>query len=400
MKGIRTDLGEALARTLAVAGPLGHEDVDLDSVVGRVLAADVSFPTDLPAASVAAMDGYAVCGAAAAGARFDVRGESRAGAPLTGVALQSSAVAVAISTGAELPATHDTVLPWEDVERSGDVIVVQRGSVSGQHVRRAGSDARRGSIAVAAGTRLAARHVAALAAAECRRVRVATRPRVLLLVTGDELRAPGTPTTPGSVVDSNTPLLAALARQAGALVSHVHVPDRDAALERAIVEARADLIVTVGGAADGEHDHVTRALAAVSAETIFRGVAIKPGKPVTLARHGAVPLLALPGNPGSAFVTFVLLGVPLLRAQQGDRAPVPPVVDAATDAELRAPRDRLSICYGALVSRGGALHFHPEPAASSGSVAAITGARALALVAAGTTVAPGDSVPVLDVDAA
>src|SRR6185295_990466 len=148
----------------------------------------------------------------------------------------------------------------------------------------------------------------------------------------------------------------------------------------------ADAVLTVGGAADGEHDHVAGALAALSAELVYRGVAIKPGKPVALAMRGAQPLFVLPGNPGSAYVTFLLLGAPLLRAMQRDGAAAPRFVRAYADAPLRGAKDRLAVLYGALATRDGATRFVPHPAAASGAVPPIAFASALALVDAGTTV--------------
>ena len=286
---------EALALALAVPPLDGAERVGLADLPGRVLAEELAYASDLPAFDHAAMDGYAVVGAAAAGACFVVDGESRAGAPLQAALTDHAAPrAVAISTGAMLPAGMDTVIPWEDVSREDARILVTRDARGGQHVRRAGEDARSGSLALGRGTRLSGRHVALLATLERTHALVAPRPRVLVLATGDELRDAGSPDRPGAIVDSNGPMLAALVRQAGGIPVADRVLDRPGALDLALT-ARAgfDAVVTIGGAADGDHDHVTSALRSLGAETIFRGVSIKPGKPVALARLGACPVLAL-----------------------------------------------------------------------------------------------------------
>jgi molybdopterin molybdotransferase len=297
-----------------------------------------------------------------------------------------------------LPAVLDTVVPWEDVAREGDALVLTRGARSGQHVRRAGEDARRGSPALTAGTRLSSRHLALLATLERDRALVAARPRVAVVCTGDELRDPGTPARPGSIVDSNGPMLAGFVRQAGGSPSVHRVPDREGALEQALAALRADhdAIVTVGGAAEGKHDHVVPALERLGGALVFRGVSIKPGKPVALATLGALPVLAMPGNPGSAFVTFALLGLPLLRAMQGDRAPRAALARAPLAGAVRGAADRDVIVYGALRD----CAFHPGGAAPSGSIPGLAGASALARIPAGTSLREGDAVETIDVERA
>ena len=395
----RSSLDEAQSLALRSAGPLGAESEPAGEALGRVLAEHVYYPAPSPPFDHAAMDGYAIAGAAAEGATFTVRGESRAGVPARAVAERGSAVT--ISTGATLPEGTDTVVPWEQVAREGDTVRLIAAAHAGQHVRRAGEDAAAGSLAVAMGTRIGPRHLGALAVAERATVRVTRRPRVLLAITGDELRAPGATDAPGLIVDSNGPMLGALATRAGASVERVRVRDSADALRRFLVDAigRADLIATVGGAADGEHDHVARVLRELEAETLFRGVAIKPGKPVGLSLLRGVPVLTLPGNPGSAYVTFALLGLPVLRALAGETSPVRGV-RARLSAPLSAPRDRLAIHYGTLEVREGTLTFTPVRSAASGSVPGVASASALALVPAGAALGVGDLVDAVDLDVA
>ncbi|GAB4201270.1 MAG: molybdopterin molybdotransferase MoeA [Sandaracinaceae bacterium] len=398
----RLALDEAIDRTVAIAPRLAPVPLALDDAAGHVLAEALVFGAPLPPFDHAAMDGYAIRGPADAGRRFVVRGESRAGAPASSVELGA---AIAISTGAAVPDGLDTVVPWEDVSREGDEIVLQRAARAGQNVRRAGEDARAGASAIASGTRLSGRHMALLATLERREVLVAPAPRVAILCTGDELRDPGTPPRPGTIVDSNGPMLRALVRQAGGTAESVRVPDRPGALEEALasLRERVDAIVTVGGAADGKHDHVMPALETLGACVAFRGVSIKPGKPVALAQLGALPVLALPGNPGSAFVTFVLLGLPLLRAMQGDARARAERSWAVLERPLRAPVDRDAIVYGALRSAPEAVterRFAPGPPASSGSIPGLAMASALGLVPAGASLREGDRLAVIRVDEA
>jgi molybdopterin molybdotransferase len=398
----RLALDEALDRTIALAPRLAPILVPLDAAAGRVLAEDLSFGAPLPPFDHAAMDGYAIRGAAEVGRRFPVRGESRAGSPATAVEADAAMV---ISTGAAVPDGLDTVVPWEDVTREGDAIVLQRPARVGQNVRRAGEDARAGARAVERGTRLRGRHAALLATLERSEVLVAPAPRVAILCTGDELRDPGEPARAGAIVDSNGPMLRALVRQAGGTPESVRVTDRRGALEAALAERRdrVDAVITVGGAADGEHDHVMPALEAMGARTAFRGVSIKPGKPVALAQLGTVPVLVLPGNPGSAFVTFVLFGLPLLRAMQGDARARPERFWAVLERPLRAPADRDAIVYGELRSAPEAVterRFAPSPAAPSGSIPGLAAASALGLVRAGASLREGDRLAVFRVDEA
>lgn len=405
----RISLEEAVERALRAAGPrgaeqlgagqLGAEQLGAGEALERVLAEDVRYTTALPPFDYAAMDGYAIAGAADEDATFRVSGESRAGVPAVGLA--GAGEAVAISTGAALPAGTDTVVPWEQVERVGDSVRLRAAAQLGQHIRRAGEDAAAGALAVAKGTRLGPRHLAALAVAERAVVSVSRRPRVLLAITGDELRDAGAADGHGLIVDSNGPMLAALATRAGATVVRVRVPDSADALRAFLDEAAssAKLVATVGGAADGEHDHVARVLGELGAETLFRGVAIKPGKPVGLARLRGIPILTLPGNPGSAYVTFALLGLPLLRALTGETHPVRRV-RARLAAPLRAPADRCAIHYGALDVRESTIYFVPARNAASGSVPGVATASALALVPAGASLAAEALIDAIDLDVA
>jgi molybdopterin molybdotransferase len=176
------------------------------------------------------------------------------------------------------------------------------------------------------------------------------------------------------------------------------------AIDRASHEA--DLVISVGGAADGKHDHVLPVLDALGARTIFRGVAIKPGKPVALATRTrshdgrTVPVLALPGNPGSAFVTFTLFGLTLLRTMHGESSPSRPRPRIRSVSSLRCANDRDVLAYGALEVREGELVFVPAPAATSGSIPGLASAGALAIVRTGMPIAAGGLVEVVDVERA
>lgn len=400
----RIPLDDAIRRTLDAAPRLGVERCALADLPGRVLAEDLTFPGDLPPFDYAAMDGYAIAGGASVGASFVVRGESRAGVPAAEV---DRAAALTISTGAAIPSGVTTVIPWEDVTREGDTITLTRDARRGQHVRLRGEDARSGALAIALGTRLGPRHLALIATIERASASVHRRPRVAVLCTGDELRDPGSPPRPGAIVDSNGPMLAALITQAAGTSTVVRVADTTDALREAITRALDDhdVIVTVGGAADGKHDHVFPVLDALGADTVFRGVAIKPGKPIALARltrgERSIPVVALPGNPGSAFVTFTLVGLPLLRAMQGDSRPTPQRARHRTTRAIKSASDRDVLAYGSLtLEADGGQRFAPSPPATSGSVPGLASASAIAIVPMGAPMNADDLVEVLEVERA
>ena len=391
---MRVSLEAALALTVArgQACQVGIETVPVQEAAGRVLREDVVFPNELPPFSYAQMDGYALCTQEGPGSRLRVEGESRAGRP----EFSTTRAAIAISTGAMTPPQTHAVVPWEHVERVQDTITLKQPVQPGQFIRRAGDDARAGDPVASSGTRLELTHIPALAVAERASVAVARRPTVALFLTGDELRAPGAPDTLGSIVDTNGPMLVALLRSVGAHIVGVHhVADIEGALEPLLLDCTADVLITVGGAAEGNHDHVASALAHIGAAWVFRGVAIKPGKPVGLAERGASTLIALPGNPGSALVTAMLFVLPLLAAMEGEDAAGPHFTPAIASTPLACADDRIVIHYGAVRGVDGLARFQAAKGAASGSVAGLLTAQSLAFVPIGAAVPAGGVVPTL-----
>jgi molybdopterin molybdotransferase len=318
---------EALARIIALGSPpLPSIAAPLDECDGRVIGEDLVAPADLPGFDYSSMDGYALRAHDLAGEppyRIDVRGESRTGAVPGALAPNT---AMRIFTGAALPEGADAVVMQENVAREGDVAVITSRARVGQNVRKRGEDLRAGSIAIAKGTRLRPAHLALGASLDRAEIAVARRPEVAFLATGDELRRPGTDAVPGTIPESNTVALRAMARRAGARAkAYPYVRDDRAATERAFAAAlgEADVVVTIGGVSVGDHDLVRPALEAVGVKLDFWRVAIKPGKPLAIGTKDRTIVLGLPGNPASAMVTFALFGMPLLRALQGDANPVP-----------------------------------------------------------------------------
>lgn len=316
-------VAEALARVLAsVSGPVEAETVTLAQAAGRMLAADIVATRTQPPFPASAMDGYAVqsADAAVAGASLRVIGASAAGHGFT--KRIGPGEAVRIFTGAPVPEGADAILIQEDAEVEGTTVRVVEPVEPKRFIRRAGLDFTAGETLLTAGLTLDARRLALAAAAGHPRLSVRRRPRVAILATGDELVEPGATPAWDQIVASNSLALGALATEAGAEIIDLGIAaDDHAALEgafRRAREARADLLITLGGASVGDHDLVQAALAREGLELGFWRVALRPGKPLMHGRLGDMLVIGLPGNPVSSIVCGILFVVPAIRALQGD----------------------------------------------------------------------------------
>jgi molybdopterin molybdotransferase len=383
---------EALERVRRAAPRLPSEIVALDAAQGRVLAESLTAATPLPAFDYSAMDGYAVRSTSFAGESpwsFPVAGESRTGRQAPPLA---AGAVCRIFTGAALPEGADAIVMQEDVTVAGGVATFAARPAAGDHVRRAGEDLSRGSVALEAGTRLGPYQLGLVAALDRDRVRVSQRPRVTILCTGDELRRAGSALIPASIPESNSVAVAALAVGAGAVVS-TSDPSNDALDEtRRKIDAAlssTDLLVTIGGVSVGDYDVVRPALEAAGATLELYKVAMKPGKPLTLGRRGDALVLGLPGNPVSAQVTFALFGLPLLRWMQGDRAERRAPRTFRVGASLRQKPGRRGF-YAATVEGDVVTPFTGQ---ASGSVVNLARAEALLIVPEDSSgVVAGESV--------
>lgn len=391
---------EALARILALGTPSLPSQVEpLDECDGRVLGEDLVAPFDLPAFDYSAMDGYAVrCLDLVGDApyRLPVAGESRTGAVPDAL---SPGSAMRIFTGAALPLGADAVVMQEATMREGDVVAITTRPRTGQHVRRRGEDLAAGAVAIARGTRLGGAHLSLAASLDRAHVAVARRPRVAILATGDELRRPGTDAVPGTIPESNTVALRAMARRAGAEAkAYPYVRDDRAATERAFAAAldEADVVVTVGGVSVGDHDLVRPALEAVGVALDFWRVAIKPGKPLAIGTKGRTVVVGLPGNPASAMVTFALFGVPLLRALQGDARPTAPLHRARMVRAHAHDPGRLELARAQVTHTEDGLVVTTLGNQSSGATTSMAAADAIVFVPADATgISAGAYVDVL-----
>ncbi|WP_424969236.1 gephyrin-like molybdotransferase Glp [Dinoroseobacter sp. S76] len=319
----------------------GTDCVPLMQAAGRVLAAPVAARAPLPPFDNAAMDGYALRAADLTGSgpwTMPVCDRIAAGDVPRGPA----SGAVRIFTGAPLPPGADTVVMQEAVTRHGEVITLTERPQRGSHVRRAGEIAREGAELVATGQRLTPRRIAAIAAAGHGRVTVARRPRVALVITGDEICAADGTRDAAAIWDVNGPLFHSALLETGAEVTLHHAPDDRAATRSLLADLakRADLIVTTGGISVGEEDHVRPAMEALGTRMTFAGVAVKPGKPVCVGRLGQAHWLGLPGNPVSAYVIWHLFGRYLLNTLQGIDQTSKPARRAICESLLRHRKGR------------------------------------------------------------
>jgi molybdopterin molybdotransferase len=314
---------EAQQRLLSQVEPLGVETVAAERAVGRYLAGPLLAARTQPAADLSAMDGYAMRADDLAGP-WRVVGESAAGHPFAGDLTPGEAVR--ISTGAMMPPGRCAVLLQEHARRDGESLALNgEGEPTERHVRRAGFDFRAGHEVLAAGTRLGPAQLALAIAAGHGELPVGALPSLAVLDSGDELAADPVTCAPHQIPASNGAMLAAMAAPHAASIRRLGpVPDRLEAMLAALDKAAdMDVIVTSGGASVGDHDLVRPALEQWGARIDFWRVAMRPGKPLLVARRGRQWVIGLPGNPVSSYVTAFLFLLPLLRALGGARDPLP-----------------------------------------------------------------------------
>jgi molybdopterin molybdotransferase len=303
-----------------------------------------------------------------------------------------------IATGGVVPEGADAVIPVEYVVDNDNEIVVEEAPRVGANVRPRGGDLRSGEVVVAAGVRLGAAAVGALAAAGIAVVSCVGRPRVAVLTTGTELARPGDPLAPGQVYEANGTMLAAAVASAGGEIELLPaVEDTDEAHRRSLERGlAADVLVTSGGVSVGPHDLVRRIEAELGVEEVFWRVAVKPGKPVSFGVRGETLVFGLPGNPVSSLVAFELFVRPALLALQGLADPLPRLQRGRLARAVRRnpARDELLRARSRLDQDG--LVLEPVDGQESHMIARAASADALVLAPMGEgELAAGESVAYL-----
>ena len=314
-----TEAQTILARDLA---PLPAREVMLDKACGDILVAPLKAALTQPPFAASAMDGYAVRSADLGGDKVELRliGEAAAGHAYSGQVGMGEAVR--ISTGAVLPDGADQVVIQENTLREGDRVITDQPAQPGQHIRQAGQDFVQGQTLLETGHRLTPDALSLIAAAGHARVRVAARPRVGVLASGDELVEPGETPASGQIINSIASGLIALIEGWGGEAVYLGIArDTEADIQTKLDAApELDLIVPVGGASVGEHDHMRRIITARGGDIRFAKIAVRPGKPTwfALMPDGQAPMIGLPGNPVSALVMARLILLPALRRLRGE----------------------------------------------------------------------------------
>lgn len=386
-------LAEAQARLLELAPDLRVEHRAAAECAGFYLAEALTAKRSHPARPVSAMDGYACRGEDFPGP-FRLVGESAAGHPFTRAV--GPREAIRISTGAVVPDGANAVVMQEDCTRDGADLHITGvpPSPPHRHIRPAAMDFAEDGALLAAGTRLGPAQIALAIAGGHSLLPVRAQPRVMVIDSGDELVAAGSACAAHQHPASNGPMLAAMVSAYPSSVIRVGpVPDSIEAIVAALdTQPAADLIVTSGGASVGDHDLIRPALSAAGAEIAFWRVAIKPGKPLLVAKRGAQLIIGLPGNPASAFVTGWLFMLPVLRKALGSSVPVPRPVPATLGAPMSRGGGRMEF----IRARWNGETVVPEAQQDSGALSSLAHANALIVREAGAPERQaGETVPVL-----
>ncbi len=365
MKAPLLSFDDALSRLLAVAQPVaGEEQVATLRSPGRIIARELRSAIDVPPMDNSQMDGYALRTADLTGhssRSFIVSQRIPAGRPAA--PLEPGTVA-RIFTGAPIPSGADAVVMQESVRVEGERVVIGEAPTVGQWIRPAGFDIARGSVVLPAGERISAPAAALAASVGLATLPVRRRVRVACFFTGDELMMPGETLRPGAIYNSNRFLLNGLLVQAGCEVRDLGiVADRLADTRAALRDAAADsdLILTSGGVSVGEEDHVKPAVEAEGRLSLWQ-IAMKPGKPLAFGEVRRPNLshawfIGLPGNPVSAFVTFVMLVRPFLASLQGSARILPKALTLRADFDWPKPDRRREFLRAELNDAGGLSLF-------------------------------------------
>ncbi|MGK7899239.1 MAG: gephyrin-like molybdotransferase Glp [Xenococcus sp. (in: cyanobacteria)] len=382
------------------------ELVDLKSARGRILARSLSSKLDFPYWDNSAMDGYAV--------RYEDVKQASFSTPVTleiieeipaGLVPQktiSSQQTSRIFTGAMLPEGADTIVIQENTQRNGNSVTILSAPQPQQFVRHRGSFYQAGEPMLESGIALDAPDIAVLATAQCNELPVYRRPKIAIFSTGDELVTPTTPLKPGQIVDSNQYALGSFITGNGATPIFLGiVPDQPAKLKQVIQQAisEADIVLSTGGVSVGDYDYIDEILEELGGQIHIRSVAVKPGKPLTVASfNNSCLYFGIPGNPVSALVSCWRFVQPAIKKLSGLKNNWQPTfINAVTKQELRSAGKRETYLWGKLNIVIGIPEFSLAGGShSSGNLINLSQTNALAMIPIGqTSIAAGESVKVM-----
>ena len=360
--------------------------IDVALCIGRTVAVDVKSLVDLPTYATSAMDGYAVCG----DGPWQIVGEVKAGLPMKNTLQPGQAVGIA--TGAVIPAGTFGIIRWEVAIVDGTQLFGD--AVENQDIRPPAHECKAGDVLIESGRTLNPAMIGLLAAAGLDTVEVVAKPKVALVLLGDEIQLSGIPSD-GLVRDALGPQLPGWLQSLGAeIVSTHYISDQLDLVVDALSTACAiaDIVVTTGGTAQGPRDYLHAALDAIDAHVLVDTVKVRPGHPMLLARKGATAILGLPGNPQSAVVALVSLGAPVISSQLGQKEKK--IKTVVTASQLTAPQDFTRLIIGNLIDG----QFHVAPYLGSAMLRGLAHSDGFAIVTKELTGA-GEQIRWLDLPA-
>lgn len=381
------------------------EIVNLANTSGRILAKPIVGKADFPYWDNSAMDGYAVRYQDVQSCQpnqpvtLSVVAEIPAGdRPTTEI---KSGQAARIFTGAMLPQGADTIVIQENTQQKGDRVTIVAAPQSQEYVRHQGAFYRAGMPLLEPGIKISAPDIAVIATAQCSEISVYRLPRVAILSTGNELVSPEQPLQPGQIVDSNQYALASFVARNGAIPIRLGIiPDEPETLKQAIAKAvmSADLVLSTGGVSVGDYDYVDNTLSELGGELFIRSVAVKPGKPLTVAKFpNSCLYFGIPGNPVSALVSCWRFVQPALKKLSGQKNYQPAFVKARTRHQLKSGGKRETYLWGQLQLIDGEYEFTLAGGShSSGNLINLAQTNGLAVLSVGQkAIAPGKKVLVM-----
>jgi molybdopterin molybdotransferase len=383
---------------------IDSEIIPLSQALNRILASDIRSELDFPHWDNSAMDGYAL---RCEDLKEDLQLAIAVDQIPAGIAIVKSLAegeCIRIFTGGMLPVGADTVIMQEDTERIGDFLQLKIKPTQGEYVRRKGEFIQAGTTIVKAGTRLGATEIGALASARCRQVKVYRQPKIAIIPTGNELVSldNSQPLELGQIIDSNLYALSALIEQAGAIaIPFGAVSDHKLELEKVMQQAiaTADIVISTGGVSVGDYDYVDELLEKMGADIHVRSVAIKPGKPLTVAifKENKTIYFGVPGNPVSAMMSFwrFIRGAIAKLNGTNEIYWYPQFIKAITTEDLHSQGRRETYLWGNLTYQKGSPVFQPVKNYSSGNLISAIGVNALAVMRVNQTYVPAGDVAII-----
>ena len=386
-------LSDAIETILKTRPERGMELVPLIGALGQICAEDVNATLTQPPFPASAMDGYAVNFGSGikSGDTFKVIGEAPAGKPFDRAIRPGDCVR--IYTGSVVPEGADHVIIQENVTRKDDEITVVEDQPIPRNIRRAGIDFKRGDTLIEAGIKITPAHIALAAAGNHAGINIRKPLHVALLASGDELVPPGSKVGAGQIVSSNQAGLTALIQSWGHRVTDLGIAeDKPADIKAHIARAGdADIIVPIGGASVGDHDHMREVFAELDYELTFEKVAVRPGKPTWFAQKGKQFVLGLPGNPASAYVCAHIFLKRLLGSADDIETISLPVTEA-----IPANGDRDHFQRSEIIRNRNTLSVTPFQATDSSLITPLAQSNGLIHLKAGTGPwKAGDKIDVL-----